>query len=101
MRVIRPNCRIQFSAEDIEFILGVLGTQVGSEEALRQLLADPEARDLILDDERLLRAVLERNQCLRISTHFYFYILVRHSLQRSNLKDRSITDYVASVLAEH
>jgi len=100
MRVIRPNCRIQFSPEDIEFILGVLGTQVGSEEALRQLLADPEARDVILDDERLLRAVLERNQCLRISTHFYFYILVRHSLQRSNLQDRSITDYVASVLAE-
>jgi len=101
MRVIRPNCRVQFSPEDIEFILGVLGTQAGSPEALRQLLADPESRDVILDDERLLRAILERNQCLRISTPFYFYILVRHSFRRSCLKaDRSMADYVASVLAE-
>jgi hypothetical protein len=91
---------VQFSPEDIEFILGVLGTSVASTEALLQLLADPEARDVILDDERLLRAVLERNQCLRISTHFYFYILVRHSLHRSGLPDRAMTDYVAAVLAQ-
>ena len=98
--VIRPNCRVQFTAEDIDFIVGVLGQKAGSSQALTQLLADEEARDLILDDESLLHAVLEHRNCLRISTHLYFYILVRHTFRRSDLKDRPLADYVASVLAE-
>ena len=98
--VIRPNCRVQFTAEDVDFILSVLGPKAGSADSLVQLLGDEESRDLILDDESLLRAVLEHRNCLRISTHFYFYILVRHSLRRSDLKDRPLADYVASVLAE-
>jgi hypothetical protein len=100
MIVIRPNCRVQFTAEDIDFILSVLGPKAGSAETLVQLLGDEETRDLILDDESLLHAVLEHRNCLRISTHFYFYILVRHSLRRSDLKERPLADYVASVLAE-
>jgi hypothetical protein len=100
MMVVRPNCRVQFTAEDIDFILSVLGPKAGSAETLVQLLGDEEARDLILDDESLLHAVLEHRNCLRISTHFYFYILVRHSLRRSDLKERPLADYVASVLSE-
>ena len=100
MIVVRPNCRVQFTAEDIDFILRVLGPKAGSAETLVQLLSDEESRDLILDDESLLHAVLEHRNCLRISTHFYFYILVRHSLRRSDLKERPLADYVASVLAE-
>lgn len=100
MMVIRPNCRVQFTAEDIEFILSVLGPKAGSAETLVQLLADEDSRDLILDDESLLRAVLEHRSCLRISTHFYFYILVRHSFRRSHLDERPMADYVASVLSE-
>jgi hypothetical protein len=100
MMVIRPNCRVRFSAEDIEFILAVLGAKSGSPGSLTQLLADPESFSLILDDEALLRAVLEQPNCLRISAHFYFYILVRHSFRRAGLVDRPMTDYVAAVLAE-
>jgi hypothetical protein len=100
MMVVRPNCRVQFTAEDIEFILSVLGSKAGSAESLLQLLGDEATRDLILDDESLLHAVLEHRNCLRISTHFYFYILVRHSLRRSDLKERPLADYVASVLSE-
>ena len=98
--VIRPNCRVQFTAEDVEFVLGVLGPKAGSAETLVKLLGDEETRDLILDDESLLRAVLEHRNCLRISTHFYFYILVRHAFRRSGLQERPLADYVASVLAE-
>jgi hypothetical protein len=100
MMVIRPNCRVQFTAEDIDFVLSVLGPKAGSAEALVKLLGDEETRDLILDDESLLRAVLEHRNCLRISTHFYFYILVRHAFRRSELQERTLADYVASVLAE-
>ena len=98
--MIRPNCRAQFAAEDIDFILSVLGSKLGTAECLVQLLADEESRDLILDDEALLHALLERRGCLRVSSRFYFYILVRQVLRRSDIQDRAVADYVAEVLAE-
>jgi hypothetical protein len=100
MNVIRPNCRVQFTAEDIDFILSVLRPKIGSAEGLVQLLGDEDSRDLILDDEALLHAVLEHRSCLRISTHFYFYILVRQVFRRSGIPERAVADYVAEVLTE-
>jgi hypothetical protein len=64
-----------------------------------RLLADEESRDQILDDAMLLQALLERRGCLRVSTHFYFYVLVRHVFLRAGLQDRAVADYVAEVLA--
>jgi len=100
MKMIQSNCRAQFCAEDIDFIISVLGPKVGTAECLVKLLADEDSRDLILDDEALLHALLERRGCLRVSSRFYFYILVRHVFRRSDLQDRAVADYVAEVLAE-
>ena len=98
--MIRPNCRAQFAAEDIDFILSVLGHKISTAECLVKLLADEDSRDLILDDEALLHALLERGGGLRVSSRFYFYILVRQVLRRSGIQDRAVADYVAEVLAE-
>ncbi len=100
MNVVRPNCRFQFTAEDIEFILSVLRPKVDSAECLIQLLAEEDSRDLILDDEALFHAVLERRECLRISPRFYFYVLVRQVFRRSGILERKVADYVAELLAE-
>src|SRR2546421_3198642 len=100
MKMIQPNCRVQFAAEDIDFILSVLGGKIGTAECLIKLLADEETRDVILDDEALFHALLERRGCLRVSSRFYFYILVRHVFRRSGVEDRSVADYVAEVLSE-
>src|SRR6476659_11360899 len=100
MKMIQPNCRVQFAAEDIDFILSVRGAKMETADCLIKLLADEESRDLILDDEALFRALLERRGCLRVSTRFYFYILVRHVLRRADIHDREVADYVAEVLAE-
>jgi hypothetical protein len=100
LNVIQPNCRVQFTAEDVEFILSVLGARTGTAECLVKLLSDEDTRDLILDDEALFRALLEQRGCLRVSTHLYFYVLVRHVFKRSGIDDRLVADYVAEVLAE-
>ena len=100
MKVIQPNCRAQFAAEDIDFVLSVLGRKLGTAECLVNLLSDPDSRDLILDDEALLHALLERGGCVRVSTRLYFYILVRHGLRRAGINDRAVADYVAEMLAE-
>jgi hypothetical protein len=100
MKMIQPNCRIQFAAEDIDFILSVLGPKIETADCLVKLLADEDSRDLILDDEALFHALLERSGCLRVTTRFYFYILVRHVFLGSGIHDRKVADYVAEVLAE-
>lgn len=100
MEMIQPNCRVQFAAEDVDFILSVLGSKTGDAECLVRLLADEDTRDVILDDEALFQALLERRGCLRVSSRFYFYILVRNVFRRSGIGDRAVADYVAEVLAE-
>jgi hypothetical protein len=100
MKLIQPNCRVQFTAEDIEFIVATLGHKRGNASCLVQLLADESTRDLILDDEALYRAFLERRGCLRVSDHFYFYVLVRQVLRRAGIEERTVADYVAEVLCE-
>ncbi|HEY3864018.1 MAG TPA: hypothetical protein VGO59_19265 [Verrucomicrobiae bacterium] len=100
MKVIQANCRVQFTANDVEFILSVLGKKQGAAESLVLLLADQETRDLILDDDLLFRALLEQGCCLRVSPHLYFYVLVRHVLRRSGIEDRRVADYVAELLTE-
>src|SRR5438876_3521681 len=100
MKMIQPNCRAQFAAEDIDFILSVLGRRIGTAECLIKLLADEDSRDLILDDEALFHALLERRGCLRVSSRFYFYILLRNVFRRSDINDRAVADYVAEVLAQ-
>lgn len=100
MKVIQPNCRVQFAAEDVAFILSVLGARLGDSDCLVKLLADEDSRDQILDNPALLHALLERGGCLRVSTHFYFYILVRSVFLRADIKDRAVADYVAEVLSE-
>ena len=100
MKMIQPNCRVQFAAEDVDFILSVLGRKIGNAECLIKLLSDEDSRDLILDDDALFHALLERRGCLRVSSRFYFYILVRNVFRRSGVEDRVVADYVAEVLAE-
>ncbi len=100
MKMIQPNCRVQFAAEDIDFILSVLGGKIGTADCLIKLLADEDSRDLILDDEALFHALLERRGCLQVTSRFYFYVLVRHVFLRSDIHDRPVADYVAEVLAE-
>lgn len=100
MKVIRPNCRVQFTAEDIEFVLQVLSPGIDTNPALIQLLADEDSRDQILDDERLYQALLQGTGCLRVSSHLYFYVLVRHVLRKAGIENRQVADYVAELLAE-
>ncbi|NBV23393.1 MAG: hypothetical protein EBS05_15925 [Proteobacteria bacterium] len=98
--MIQPNCRVQFTAEDVAFIITMLGHGAGDTDCLTRLLADEDTRDLILDDERLFRALQEHRGCLRVSARLYFYVLVRQVLRRTGITERPVTDYVAEVLTE-
>jgi len=101
MKVIQPNCRVQFTAADVDFIVAHLRRRTGDADCVTQLLSDADSRDAILDDEGLFHAVLEHRGCLSVSSHFYFYILVRNVLKRTGIDDRVVADYIAEILAEY
>src|SRR5437868_13437233 len=100
MKVIQPNCRMQFTAEDIQFITTTLGKNERNGHCLIELLAEEETRDQILDHDVLFKTLLEHRGCLQVSDHLYFYIVVRHVLRQAGLEDRRVADYVAEMLCE-
>ena len=100
MKVIQANCRVQFTSEDVRWVIDTLSKNDKDTTSLASLLQDPDSLDVLLDDERLLHALVDDHSCLRVSQHFYFYVMVRHVLRRSGLDDRRVADYVAELLAE-
>jgi hypothetical protein len=101
MKLIQPNCRIQFTADDLDFISTTLSKSTDERPIVVQLLSDCETRDLILDDEKLFHALLEQRICLRVSNRLYFYVIVRNVLKQAGINDREVADYTAELLAEY
>lgn len=101
MKLIQPNCRIQFTAEDLDFIATTLGKNNKDRDIVLDLLRDDDTRDLILDEEQLFRALLEQRGCLRISNRLYFYIIVRNVLRSAGIEDVAVADYMAELLTHY
>jgi len=96
--MIKANCRDRFTAADFDFVVRTLGRSESEAISLVTLLTDTEARDAVLDHPKLVHAVLEPSAALSISPQLYFYILIRHVLKETGLNDRTVSDYVASLL---
>ena len=96
--MIQANCRARFTAADFDFIVRTLACSQTDHISLVDLLSDVETRDSILDNPRLVDAILNNCGHLRISSQFYFYVLARHVLQQGGIGDRKLCDYVASLL---
>jgi hypothetical protein len=96
--MIQANCRARFTAADFQFIVRTLARSPNDDVSLVDLLGDEETRDGVLDQPRLVEAILSQGGQLAISSAFYFYVLARHVLQRAGIADRKLCDYVASLL---
>jgi hypothetical protein len=96
--MIQANCRARFTAADFDFVVRTLSRSQTDHVSLVDLLSDAETRDSVLDHPRLVDAILSNAGQLRISSHFYFYILARHVLRDAEITDRKLCDYVASLL---
>jgi len=96
--MIRANCRERFTAEDFDFVVRTLARSRTDHVSLADLLSDAETRDSVLDNPRLVDAILSNGGQLCISSHFYFYVLARHVLRDGGINDRKLCDYVASLL---
>src|SRR3954469_22341194 len=98
--MIRANCRERFTASDFEFVVRTLARSQTDHVSLVDLLGDVETRDSVLDNPRLVESILSNAGQLRISSHFYFYVLARHVLRDAGIADRKLCDYVASLFSK-
>lgn len=94
-----PSSRTRFTGADFDFVASVLAP---SEQRLHleKLWVDPDAMREILDLKEVLRGLLDSPAAIRVSPHFYFYVLVRHSFLQADLTDANLANYVAAVLAK-
>jgi hypothetical protein len=92
------GCRQQITAEDADRIADILCTSKADRAPLIDLLrTDPGIRDDILDDPKLIGAVMEIEDKSWLSPSLYFYIGIRHYLVRHDLKDRDLADYLGTM----
>lgn len=96
--MIQANCRARFTAADFDFVVRTLARSQTDSVSLGDLLSDSEARDAVLDNPRVIDAILSNGGQLAISSQFYFYVLARHVLKQAGISDRKLCDYVASLL---
>ena len=98
--MILANVRHQLSRDDAQLVLRLIAR--GSETELRKAeerLRD-EGIDALLDDPRLVSALIDSRQGAHASFPLFAYVAVRHALRGAGEDDRVLADYVAAVLLD-
>ena len=98
---VPTSCRERLQPRDFEFITRTLSGGERGATFLAELFKEPDSLAVVLDQDKLLRALLELPAPLSISPELYFYVIVRRSLKDAGIDDLEIADYVAATLADH
>ena len=95
--MILPTIRASFSRRDVLHLVRLLGHGDVDIAAGAERRLDEEGADALLDDPRVLNALLTDPDA-SAPPSLVFYVLVRHALLEVGLTDRATADYVASLL---
>jgi hypothetical protein len=96
--MILPNVRAAFGRAEAGVVVRLLAD--GDEKVaarVRDRLRD-EGLDALLDDPRTLNAILTADHAA--PSALVFYLLVRHALLESGIRDRILADYITAILVE-
>jgi len=98
--MILANVRRQLTRRDAQLAARLIARDSTDElETLQNQLAN-EGIDGLLDDPRLLRAILEHPLGAAVSFPLFAYVAVRAALRRLGEGDPGLADYAAAVLLE-
>lgn len=95
--MILPVIRSSFGRSDAQHLVQLLGRNDDELRAAAQERLDQEGVDALLDDPRVLNAVLTDPE-VKASPEVVFYVLVRQALLEGGMDDRAVADYVASLV---
>lgn len=97
--MIVPNIRASIGRSEALHLVELMGRHDPEAHAAARAQLEDEGLDSLLDDPRILNAVLTE-QDVKARPELVFYVLVRQSLLERGVEDRGTADYVASLLVQ-
>lgn len=101
MNEIVPINHHDILSQDADFLARSLGVQEKASDTFHSLLNDPEAVDVILDSDSVYQHLLSHQEELPMSSHLYYFVVVRRALQRVGIDHRQVADYLAGLLGTY
>ncbi len=98
--MILPNVRASFGRAEAGAVLGLLSEGEAELRECNEQRLREEGFDALLDDPRTLNALLRRDAGASVPARLIYYVLVRHALLEVGVTNRSLADYVASLLLD-
>jgi len=95
--MILPRIRASFDRADAVALVELLGRDDPALRDAAQSRLDREGLDALLDDPRILNALLTADD-VPVGPSIVFYVLVRQSLLESDVRDPGIADFLASMV---
>ena len=96
--MILANTRATLGRDDAQLALRLIARGRAEEYDGAEAMLRERGIDALLDDPRLLDAMLAAPQGAHASWPLFAYVVVRHALRHAGEEDRALADYVASVL---
>jgi hypothetical protein len=96
--MILANARQRLTRDDAQLALRLVARGSAREYDAAETRLRDEGMDAILDDARLLNALLCAPQGAHASLPLFAYVVVRHALRDAGAEDRTMADYVTSLL---
>lgn len=98
--MILPNVRASFGREEAAWLLGLLGEGDPREEERWGSVLAERGIDPLLDDPRILEAILEHPRLHPLPPGLVLYVMLRHTLLEMGIESRLLADYVAALVLE-
>lgn len=96
--MILANVRQRLGRNDAQLVLRLVARGSADEYERAEGTLRDEGFDALLDDPRLVGALMESPQGAHASFPLFAYVVVRHALRRAGEADRVLADYAAAVL---
>ncbi|HJU64618.1 MAG TPA: hypothetical protein VJ596_03025 [Gemmatimonadaceae bacterium] len=96
--MILANVRASLGRDDAQLALYLIARGSASERERTEERLRDEGIDALLDDPRLLTALIQSPLGARASWPLFCYVVVRNAMRTVGENDRILSDYVASIL---
>lgn len=96
--MIVANLHHRLTRQDAQLAVALFARHGGATADEAEEMLREGGLDALLDDPRLLRALLETRLGTRASLPLFVYVVARHALLRQGERDRMMADYAASLL---
>jgi hypothetical protein len=96
--VILADVRRRLGREDAQLALHLISRGSSTEYERAEAILRDRGIDELLDDPRLLAALLESRQGMHASYPLFVYVVVRNTLRSFGEADRALADYVAAII---